>query len=199
MPSLSWVSNLTIVGARHYKHSSLKNTQLQVVSILVSLIQEETSLFRCKAFRPGCCQDGTLSLRSKSTDKYVAAEYPHYGVLTADRDEIDDWEKFNVTVFHGWDTVIPNDEHFDKLWGMNHYGGRASWRYLFLSGPQKGDEIFAQSRHCDGSNFLDHKCTYQHSLDMHNFCSPSFWYLNFEPKNSLPLQIFVDKKASYKS
>jgi len=80
-------------------------------------------------------KDGSLSLRSKSTDKYVAAEYPRYGVLTADRDEIDDWEKFNVTVFHGWDTVIPNDEHFDKLWGMNHYGGRdidapEAWRFF---------------------------------------------------------------------
>lgn len=30
---------------------------------------------------------------------------PDWGVLSADRDEIDDWEKFNVTVNHGWDTA----------------------------------------------------------------------------------------------
>lgn len=54
-----------------------------------------------------------MSLRSKASDKYVAAEDPQWGVLSADRDEIDDWEKFNVTVTHGWDTVIPDDEQPD--------------------------------------------------------------------------------------
>ena len=48
---------------------------------------------------------------------------------------IDDWEKFNVTVYHGWDTMIPNDEFFEKLWGMDHYGGRdidapEAWRFF---------------------------------------------------------------------
>lgn len=80
-------------------------------------------------------KDGSVSLRSKSSDKYVAAEMPDWGVLSADRDEIDDWEKFNVTVNHGWDTVIPNDEKFEKLWGLNHYGGRdidapEAWRFF---------------------------------------------------------------------
>jgi len=50
-------------------------------------------------------QDGSVSLRSKSSDKYLAAEHPKWGVATADREEIDDWEKFNVTTVHGWDTA----------------------------------------------------------------------------------------------
>ena len=55
--------------------------------------------------RPAARQDGSVSLRSKSSDKYLAAEHPSWGVATADREEIDDWEKFNVTTVHGWDTV----------------------------------------------------------------------------------------------
>ena len=46
-----------------------------------------------------------MSLRSKSSDKYLAAEHPSWGVATADREEIDDWEKFNVSTVHGWDTA----------------------------------------------------------------------------------------------
>ena len=56
--------------------------------------------------RPGSslCVAG-VALRSKSSDKYLAAEHPKWGVATADREEIDDWEKFNVTTVHGWDTA----------------------------------------------------------------------------------------------
>eukprot|EP00931_Biecheleriopsis_adriatica_P022042 TRINITY_DN14269_c0_g1_i2.p1 TRINITY_DN14269_c0_g1~~TRINITY_DN14269_c0_g1_i2.p1 ORF type:complete len:1324 (+),score=272.48 TRINITY_DN14269_c0_g1_i2:183-4154(+) len=68
--------------------------------------------------------DKTVSLRSKIADKYVAAEHPSWGVLSADRDAIDDWEKFNVTVSHGDDTQIPHDKFFSELWGMHHFGGR---------------------------------------------------------------------------
>ena len=69
-------------------------------------------------------KDGTLSLRSKHADKYVSAEDPAWGVFSADRDEIDEWEKFNVTFTHGKDTVIPNDKSLERLWGLHHYGDR---------------------------------------------------------------------------
>lgn len=91
-------------------------------------------------------KDGSVSLRSKSSDKYLAAEHPKWGVATADREEIDDWEKFNVTTVHGWDTVIPNDESFEKLWGMNHFGGRdidavEAWR--FFPAPPSNNVVVA--------------------------------------------------------
>eukprot|EP00913_Durusdinium_trenchii_P031145 g29163.t1 len=105
--------------------------------------------------------DGSVSLRSKSSDKYVAAEMPDWGVLSADRDEIDDWEKFNVTVNHGWDTVIPNDEKFEKLWGLNHYGGRdidapEAWRF-FPAPPSNSivDVYGADFANGDGDPFDD--------------------------------------------
>lgn len=86
-------------------------------------------------------KDGTLTLRSKISDMYVAAEDPLWGVLSADRDEIDDWEKFNVTFTHGKDTVIPNDASLDRLWGLHHYGDRdidaaEAWRIAHAPSPE---------------------------------------------------------------
>ena len=70
-------------------------------------------------------QDGSVSLRSKSSDKYLAAEHPKWGVATADREEIDDWEKFNVTTVHGWDTATPVE--------------REMWRWRFWRELYNGD------------------------------------------------------------
>jgi len=87
-------------------------------------------------------QDGTVSLRGKRSDQYVAAEDPTWGVLSCNRDVADRWESFTVHVNHGNDTQIPNDSNMSKLWGMDHFGGRdidavEAWK-IFTGESSKG-------------------------------------------------------------
>eukprot|EP00441_Pelagodinium_beii_P019083 CAMPEP_0197660714 /NCGR_PEP_ID=MMETSP1338-20131121/51017_1 /TAXON_ID=43686 ORGANISM="Pelagodinium beii, Strain RCC1491" /NCGR_SAMPLE_ID=MMETSP1338 /ASSEMBLY_ACC=CAM_ASM_000754 /LENGTH=1485 /DNA_ID=CAMNT_0043238131 /DNA_START=61 /DNA_END=4518 /DNA_ORIENTATION=+ len=87
-------------------------------------------------------QDGTISLRGKSSDLYVGAENPSWGVLSCNRDVADESGKFTVHVKHGPDAVIPSDTNFSKLWGMDHFGGRdidavEAWK-IFTGDDSKG-------------------------------------------------------------
>ncbi|CAE8635144.1 unnamed protein product [Polarella glacialis] len=66
-------------------------------------------------------EDGTVSFRS-FLGSYVTAQ--DWGVLTATGHSSGDWEKFTVIYRHEADQRIPNDESFDKLWGMDHFANR---------------------------------------------------------------------------
>jgi len=69
-------------------------------------------------------KDHTVSLRSKSLDRYMSAGKRSESVLSVSEDEISNWGKFTVHVQHGKDASVPNDANFSKLWGMDHWGDR---------------------------------------------------------------------------
>lgn len=69
-------------------------------------------------------KDQTVSLRSKSLDRYMSAGKRSGSELSVSQDYIGDREKFMIHVQHGKDASVPNDANFSKLWGMDHWGDR---------------------------------------------------------------------------
>ncbi|CAJ1430131.1 unnamed protein product [Effrenium voratum] len=68
--------------------------------------------------------DDTISLRSKVSDKHVSLDNASSEVLSATTEKVEISERFLVTMKHGKDTVMLNDQSLSKLWAFDHFGDR---------------------------------------------------------------------------
>ena len=68
--------------------------------------------------------DDTISLRSKVSDKHVSLENSSSDMLAATTEKVEISERFLVTMRHGEEAEVPNDQSLSKLWAMDHFGDR---------------------------------------------------------------------------
>lgn len=91
--------------------------------------------------------DDTISLRSKVSDKHVSLENSSSDMLSATTEKVEISERFVVTMRHGEEAEVPNDQSLSKLWAMDHFGDRdidafEAWK-MFNPKPQTEGVIVA--------------------------------------------------------